>query len=96
MFNTPPSRSIALLIFVAPHFAMAADRIEFNRSVLPILSNHCYPCHGPDSKKRKAKLRLDQRESARKKNPPPRDDRDITLLLVCDITRFSRDITQFS
>ena len=67
MFNTPPSRSIALLIFVAPHFAMAADRIEFNRSVLPILSNHCYPCHGPDSKKRKAKLRLDQRESAIKK-----------------------------
>ena len=68
MFNTPPSRAIVLLIFIVPHFAMAADRIEFNRSVLPILSNHCYPCHGPDSKKRKARLRLDQRESAIKKN----------------------------
>ena len=67
MFNTPSSRSLALLIFIVPHFAVAADRIEFNRSVLPILTNNCYPCHGPDSKKRKAKLRLDQRESAIKK-----------------------------
>ena len=64
MFNIPSSRSIALLISIVPHFAVAADRIEFNRSVLPILTNNCYPCHGPDSKKRKAKLRLDQRDSA--------------------------------
>ena len=68
MPNTPPGRWIVLLIFLLPHAAIAADKVEFNRSVLPILSNHCYPCHGPDSKKRKAKLRLDQRESAIKKN----------------------------
>jgi hypothetical protein len=38
--------------------------IEFNRDVRPILSDHCFTCHGPDAGKRKAKLRLDQREVA--------------------------------
>jgi hypothetical protein len=39
-------------------------RINYNRDVSPILSENCYACHGPDHGKRKAGLRLDQRESA--------------------------------
>jgi hypothetical protein len=36
---------------------------EFQSDVRPILAN-CFSCHGPDEKKREAKLRLDLRESA--------------------------------
>src|SRR5437588_7109229 len=38
--------------------------VDFTREVRPILSRHCFKCHGPDDKARKAKLRLDVRESA--------------------------------
>ena len=37
----------------------AADEVDYNRDVRPILAEKCYPCHGPDKKARKAKLRLD-------------------------------------
>jgi hypothetical protein len=39
-----------------------AEAIVFSRDVLPILSENCLRCHGPDDKARKAKLRLDTRE----------------------------------
>ena len=39
-----------------------ATPIDFNRHIRPLLSDRCYRCHGPDSAKRKAKLRLDTRE----------------------------------
>ena len=42
----------------------AADKIEFNRDIRPILSDNCFYCHGPDAKHREAKLRLDDRDAA--------------------------------
>ena len=42
------------------------EQSRFSREILPILSDRCFTCHGPDSAKRKADLRLDQRDSALK------------------------------
>jgi hypothetical protein len=41
-----------------------SDKVSYNRDIRPILSDNCFFCHGPDPKKRKAKLRLDIREEA--------------------------------
>ncbi len=55
----PAVTGLAMLAFSA-----AADKVDFNRDVLPILSTQCFECHGPDAGHRKANLRLDVREGA--------------------------------
>src|SRR6186997_385743 len=44
--------------------ARAADKLEYNRDIRPILLENCFACHGPDSAARKADLRLDKRDAA--------------------------------
>jgi hypothetical protein len=65
---------VAALACLAGTSAATADApaqpIRFSREVLPILAENCYTCHGPDSKARKADLRLDQKESALRKEDP--------------------------
>ena len=42
------------------------SNLEFGRDILPILSENCFKCHGPDDKSRKATLRLDLHDEALK------------------------------
>src|ERR1044072_7510025 len=59
--------ALAVGILVECSSVVAAPQdIDFNRDIRPILSDHCYACHGPDENKRKAGLRLDRPEEALK------------------------------
>lgn len=42
---------------------VAAD-LSFPRDILPLLSENCFSCHGPDAQSRKAELRLDTASGA--------------------------------
>ena len=59
---------LCLLFYGSGMLAQAnEDRtIDFSREILPLLSDACFQCHGPDPKARKGGLRLDIEESAKK------------------------------
>ena len=68
-------------------FAEETPTPRYNRDVRPILSDNCFRCHGPEKASRKAKLRLDLRESAVEMDaivPGKPDDSEVIRRLVTE------------
>src|SRR5262245_50811514 len=60
------SATFALCAFLTTTAARAEEPAGdfFNDQVRPVLAAHCFKCHGPDDRARKAKLRFDDRDVA--------------------------------
>ena len=54
---------LAALCF-ARGVSAADDSVDFSRDILPLLSENCFKCHGPDEANREAGLRLDKQDAA--------------------------------
>ena len=71
-------RVVVLLLFLVVAGSQSANAQQkaeatppdFNREVQPILSKHCYACHGMDDKTREADLRLDTLDGSRQAIEP--------------------------
>src|SRR6187401_1993320 len=61
----PVAASLVWVAVFAPFVAAADDAVGYRRDILPVLSDRCFKCHGPDSATRKAGLRLDQPDAAK-------------------------------
>ena len=65
LLNFAAAWPILCVVWSGTAASYGADRqLSFNRDIRPILSDNCFGCHGFDSKKRKAELRLDLPEGA--------------------------------
>jgi hypothetical protein len=58
-------RPLLAVFILSVGFLRADESVDFARQILPILSNKCFSCHGPDTKKAKD-LRLDSYAAATK------------------------------
>jgi hypothetical protein len=61
-------RLAGIFLTLAVRVGAAEPGLNFDRDVRPILADNCFKCHGPDEKERKAKLRLDDRDAAAKRD----------------------------
>ena len=59
-----PLSVLTVFACLASSVSSAADEVSFSRDVLPLLSNNCFKCHGPDEANREAGLRLDRHEAS--------------------------------
>lgn len=55
---------VALFFTISGWAASPTPEINFTTQIRPILSEHCFQCHGPDQNERKGGVRLDLQESA--------------------------------
>lgn len=78
--------TLRVVFFVIAATSLRAQAPDFACEVQPVLAEHCYPCHGPDARQRKAFLRLDSFAAATAKRKDglqpiaPRDPANSALL----------------
>ncbi len=63
MLHISSTFPLAVLLLLICSQIAGGQVVEFDRDVRPILSEHCFTCHGPDAGKLKAGLRMDRKES---------------------------------
>src|SRR5262245_19135359 len=63
--KTLPVRLLLVLV-VSASSANAAENVDFQRQVRPLLADKCFACHGRDAEHRQGSLRLDDRKAALK------------------------------
>lgn len=51
--------ALILLAGATPQETAKPPAVDFDRQILPLLSDNCFYCHGPDAGRRKGDLRLD-------------------------------------
>src|SRR5438874_8937066 len=57
---------LSATLAILPMNLLAADKVDFQRQVRPLLADKCFACHGRDAEHRQGNLRLDMREAALK------------------------------
>lgn len=55
---------VSVIIIAGQSGGTAAESVDYNRDIRPILSDNCFRCHGPDEGERQTEWRLDLKESA--------------------------------
>ena len=64
IFRRQALLTLGAVVWISTARLGAAESLDYNRDVRPILADKCFKCHGPDPRAREAKLRLDVRAEA--------------------------------
>ncbi len=92
----------SLLACVLATVMLPAQDLSYSRDIRPILSKNCFKCHGPDAKRRKAKLRLDRPSAVQREHmvehitsadpkaimPPPKSGKKLSPAEIKLLTRW--------
>jgi len=65
VYNLVTSVVLSCLALPSLRTLATTQKINFGRDILPLLSDRCFHCHGPDANAREAGLRLDLEEAAK-------------------------------